>query len=134
MKAELRIVVGGVPPSGNHYKTYRIIPAGNGRSFVQWYHTPAAKAWWDAVAAAAAGRQVNAQSYEVHFIVYRETLRNTDVDNYTKCIFDGLTRARVIADDKDIDDFHGHRRLDRINPRTVIVVRSDQEQLFQGEE
>lgn len=127
---DLRIVVPGVPPSGNHYKTYRIVPAGKGRSFVQWYHTPKAKAWWELVAAAANGRSMLAMSYQVHFIVYRETLRNVDVDNYTKCIFDALTRARVITDDKNIDDFHGHRRLDRANPRTVILVRAEQEQMF----
>lgn len=132
MSADLRIVVPGNPPSGNTYKTYRIVPAGNGRSFVQWYHTPKAKEWWDLVAAAAAGRSIKAQSYQIHFIVYRETLRNVDVDNYTKCIFDALTKAGVITDDRDVDDFHGHRRLDRDNPRTVILVRSDQEQMFGG--
>ena len=127
--SELRIVVPRVPPSGNHYKTYRIATAQTGKSFVHWYHTPQAEEWWAHVARAAAGRQLIADSYEIHFIVYRETLHNTDVDNYSKCIFDGLTKAKVISDDKYVDDFHGHRRLDRANPRTVILVRAAQSQL-----
>lgn len=130
--SELRIVVPMVPPSGNHYKTYRVITS-RGRSFVQWYHKPAAEEWWAQVAIAADGRQLLADEYEIHFIVYRETLRNVDVDNYTKCIFDGLTRAGVIPDDKFVTDFHGHRRLDRAKPRTVILIRAAQEQLFMDE-
>ena len=129
---ELRLVVPSVPPSGNHYRTYRVVNAGK-KSFVQWYHTARAKEWWNLVAAAAKGRRLAAESYEVHFIVYRATLRNTDVDNFSKCVFDGLTRAGVIPDDKYIDDFHGHRRLDRQNPRTVILLRASQKQMFAEE-
>jgi Holliday junction resolvase RusA-like endonuclease len=57
--------------------------------------------------------------------------RKRDVDNFAKCIFDGLTRAGAIEDDKLVDDFHGHRRYDPANPRTVIVVKSSQEQMFE---
>lgn len=126
--SELRIVVPGVPPSGNHYKTYRVITGA--RSFVHWYHTEAAKSWWSRVERAADGRSLVADDYEIHFIVYRPTLHNVDVDNYTKCIFDALTHAKVIPDDKKVSDFHGHRRLDRMKPRTVILIRAAQEQMF----
>jgi len=131
--SELRIVVPAVPPSGNHYKKYRVIRSRTGESFVQWYHTDLAEKWWALVDRAAGGRQLISESYEVHFIVYRETLRNTDVDNYSKCIFDALTKAHVISDDRYVDDFHGHRRLDRANPRTVILVRAAQVQMFESE-
>jgi|GEM_PF-1386611 len=128
---ELRLVVPMVPPSGNHYKTYQIItPRGGGKPFVQWYLTPAAKAWYQMVAAVNAGRKLRGPSLEVHFIVYLPTRRKTDADNFSKCIFDSLTDSGAIEDDKLVDDFHGHRRYDPTNPRTVIIVKTAQDQMF----
>jgi hypothetical protein len=40
-----------------------------------------------------------------------------------------LKHAGVIEDDRYIDDGHQHRRRDPLNPRTVIIVRSNQAQL-----
>jgi Holliday junction resolvase RusA-like endonuclease len=127
--SELRLVVPMIPPSGNHYKTYRIATPRGGKSFVQWYPTPEAEAWWGAVQIINAGRAVRGQSLEISYIVFLPTGRASDVDNYAKCIFDALTKCGAIEDDRYVTDFHGHRRVDLNNPRTVIVVKSDQEQL-----
>jgi crossover junction endodeoxyribonuclease RusA len=127
---ELRLTVPMVPPSGNHYKKFRVMPTANGKHVPSWYHTADAKVWWEEVALIAAGRRITGTSLEVQYIVYLPTRRKADVDNFAKCIFDALTRASVIDDDSLVDDFHGHRRYDPLRPRTVIVVKSNQEQMF----
>ena len=121
---ELRIEIPGVPPSGNHYKTYRVVG-----KHVQWYHTAKAKAWWGTVAAFARGRHIESNCYNVSWVVYFPNARLTDVDNLEKTLFDGLARAGVITNDRHIRDHHGYTRIDRANPRTVIVIRTDQESL-----
>lgn len=35
-----------------------------------------------------------------------------------------------IDDDSKVADLHGYKRIDRSNPRTVIIVRTEQEQMF----
>jgi Holliday junction resolvase RusA-like endonuclease len=127
--SELRIVVPMIPPSGNHYKDCRIVVTRNRKPFLQWYHTPEADAWWWAVAMSANGRQIRGNVLEISYIVFLPR-RSADVDNYSKCIFDGLTKCRAIEDDRYVDDFHGHRRIDKLNPRTVIVVKTNQEALL----
>ena len=117
---ELRIEIPGIPPSGNHYKTYRVVG-----KHVQWYHTAKAKAWWGTVAVFARGRQLRALYYVVSYVVYFPTARKQDVDNFAKCVLDGLSRAGVIDDDAGVVDLHGYKRLDRANPRTVIVIKGN---------
>ena len=82
----------------------------------------------------ARGQQLRGGSYVVSYVVYAADLRRQDVDNWAKCILDGLTRAQVIDDDSGVTEIHGYKRLDRANPRTVIVVRSDQEELFNAQD
>lgn len=127
--SELRLVVPLVPPSGNTYKTFRIVMPRRGRAFAQWYHTEEAKSWWAAVAAVNGGRHISGASLEVSYVVFMPE-RRTDVDNYGKCILDSLTHCGAIEDDRFVDDLHGHRRIDKANPRTVIVIKTDQEQLL----
>lgn len=127
--SELRLVVPMIPPSGNHYKTYRIVfPKSGSKAFVQWYHTAEAEAWWAAVAMVNAGRHIAGSSLEVSYVVFAVE-RRIDTDNFAKTILDALTHCHAIEDDRYVDDVHGHRRIDKLNPRTVIVVKSDQEQL-----
>lgn len=127
---ELRLEVPMIPPSGNHYKSYRIVfPRNGAKAFVQWYETEEALAWLGAVAMVNAGRKIRGASLEVSYIVFLPSWRGSDVDNYAKCIFDALTKCGAIEDDRFVDDFHGHRRVDAANPRTVIVIKSEQEQL-----
>ena len=132
---ELRLEIPGVPPSGNHYKTFRVIPTRNGKSVPSWYHTKQAKEWFHAVAQIAAGRKIRAASYMVTYAVFTPSLVCTDVDNYAKCILDSIAEtngAGVIDNDKNVVDLHCYRRLDRSNPRTIIVIRTEQEALFGG--
>ena len=128
--SELRLSIPMLPPSGNHYKTYRIISPKNGaKAFVSWYLTPEAEDFYQCVAMVAGGRSIGGASLEVTYIVFLPAGRRTDVDNYAKCILDALKHARVIRDDLDVDDLHGHRRRDLNAPRTVIIIKSQQEEL-----
>lgn len=131
--SELRLEIPGVPPSGNHYKTFRVMPARNGKSIPSWYLTKQAKEWFNTVEQIAAGRKVRSSTYTVSYAVFTPSLVCTDVDNYAKCILDSIAEAHgagVIDNDKNVIDLHCYRRLDRNNPRTVIVIRSAQEQLL----
>ncbi len=73
------------PPSGNHYKK----PSRLG-GFLSFYHTPEAKAWFDAVALVAYGMEVVGKEHAVEYRVYRGKGSRGDVDNYAKVILDGL--------------------------------------------
>ena len=126
---ELRLVIPAIPPSGNNY-TRSAARCINGRWQVVHYHTPRAKAWWATVAAVAAGRRIVADWYTVSWVVYFPNARLTDPDNLEKTLFDGIKKASVITDDRHIRDHHGYTRVDRLNPRTEIIVRSEQGRLF----
>ncbi len=131
---ELRLEIPGVPPTNNHYKNFRVMPTRNGKSVPSWYHTAKAKEWFAAVCAHAQGRQLRDAAYTVSYAVYTPTAVCTDVDNYAKCVLDGLAHAGVIDNDKKVVDLHGYRRIDRANPRTIIIVRTAQMQLLEGKE
>jgi Holliday junction resolvase RusA-like endonuclease len=120
-----------VPPGSNHYKTYKIIIPRDPRqkAFVQWYLTDEANAFYGCVQMVAGGRSLIADSLEVSYIIFLPKGGRGDVDNYAKCVLDSLKHARVIRDDYDVDDIHGHRRRDALNPRTVIVIKSNQGEL-----
>lgn len=127
--SELRLEIPALPPSGGHYNAYRV--AGKpGKQFVQCYPTSEAKAWWETVAVINAGKQLRGPSLELQYIVFLPDRRRRDVDNFAKVILDSLTRCGAIEDDSLITDIHGHKRIDAANPRTVIVVKTDQESLL----
>lgn len=126
---ELRLEIPGIPPSVGHYNAYRV--AGRpGKQFVQCYPTQEAKDWKATVAAISAGRKLRGQTYSVSFLIYLPTARRQDLDNFAKCLLDSLTDAGVIHDDSAVEEIHAYKRIDRGNPRTVIVVRTEQEQMF----
>jgi crossover junction endodeoxyribonuclease RusA len=128
--SELRLEIPLVPPSGNNYTRARIVTPRSGKPFISWYHTEEAKAWWNAVAAVAGGRQLRGASYTVSYVVWLPTKARRDVDNFAKCCLDALTKCGAIDDDSGVTEIHGYKRLDRANPRTVIVIRSEQGQMF----
>lgn len=129
--SELRLEIPGMnPPSVGHYNAYRVVTPHGKKPFVQCYPTAKAKAWWDEVSRIAAGRKIRDAGYTVSLAVFTPTARVCDLDNMFKCVLDGLARAGVIDNDKNVIDLHGFRRIDRQNPRTVIIVRSAQEQLL----
>jgi Holliday junction resolvase RusA-like endonuclease len=130
---ELRLEIAGVPPSGNHYKNFRVMPTRNGKSVPSWYHTAKAKEWFQNVAAIARGRKLRGATYTVSYVVFTGSAVCTDLDNYAKCILDSISEvhgAGVIDNDKKVINLHGYRRIDRGNPRTVIVIRTDQGSLL----
>jgi Holliday junction resolvase RusA-like endonuclease len=120
---ELRITVPLEPISVNHYKSMRIIQPREGKPFISTYVTKVADDYMDAVAICAAGRQIRAKAYAVAFCVYQGHGSRGDVDNYSKCVLDGLVKAGVIHSDSAITDLSMSKRRDRANPRTEIVVR-----------
>ena len=127
---ELRFEIPGCPPSVGHYNAYRVVSPRNGKPFVQCYPTPEAKAWCQTVAIVARGQQLRGQTYTVTYAVFLPTARRQDVDNFAKVLIDSLMHAGVIDDDSKVADLHGYKRIDRANPRTVIVVKTEQEQMF----
>ena len=130
---ELRIEVPGIPPSNNEYKTYRVVTPRGKRPIVTWYLTKKAVAWYKDVAVFAGGRQIRGERYSVSYVVFAADARIHDVDNFAKCIFDSLAEAHgcgAIDDDKRVAEVHGYLRIDRANPRTVVVIRVDQGSLL----
>ena len=76
------------------------------------------------------GQKERAATYTVSYAVFTGSAVCTDVDNYAKCVLDGLSHCGVIDNDKNVIDLHGYRRIDRGNPRSVIIVRTEQQQMF----
>lgn len=115
---ELRITVPLEPPSVNHYKRLRVIG-----KHVSTFVTKEAKVFMSSLAVCAAGRSVNAKQYAVAFRVYQGKKSRGDVDNYSKCVLDGLVHAGVIHSDAAIVDLRISKERDWDNPRTEILVR-----------
>jgi Holliday junction resolvase RusA-like endonuclease len=115
---EVRITVPFEPPSVNHYKkvNYR-----GGR--MNWFLTKEATAFMDALYLLSRNMQLHAETYEVEFCVYQGKGERGDVDNYSKCVLDGLVKAGVITTDSAVTDLYISKRRDAANPRTEIVVR-----------
>ena len=127
--SELRLEIPMIPPSVGTYSRHRIVSTSRGKPFVQIYPTEEAKAWWETVARINAGRIIRGPILEVQYIVFLPDRRRRDVDNFAKCLLDALMKCGAIEDDSFITDLHGHKRIDPLNPRTVIIVRSNQAQL-----
>ena len=92
------------------------MPTRNGKSVPSWYHTAKAKEWSRRGRRHAAGRKLRAATYTVSYAVFTGSAVCTDVDNYAKCVLDGLAHCGVIDNDKNVIDLHGYRRIDRGNP------------------
>jgi crossover junction endodeoxyribonuclease RusA len=111
---KLRMMVPLHPPTGNHY----IKHTRDGRHYV----TPAAVAWYQAVAVIARGMQVRGKEHAVEYTVYQGFNHRGDVDNYAKVILDGLVKGGVLATDSSVTSLHAHKKRDKLNPRTEIYV------------
>jgi Holliday junction resolvase RusA-like endonuclease len=86
--------------------------------------TKEATAFKEAVYLLSQGKRFDADSYEIEFCVFQGKGSRGDVDNYSKCVLDGLVDARVIHSDAAITDLRISKRRDWANPRTEIVVRA----------
>jgi len=128
---ELVLTIPIEPPSGNHYKSFRVIG-----KHASWYLTAKAKAWHVEVymAAAAASncytrdgsckcRMVSGVAHEVTYTVYQGSGSRGDVDNYAKCILDALVKAGALKSDASVVSLHAHKVRDRVNPRTEIHIK-----------
>jgi Holliday junction resolvase RusA-like endonuclease len=105
-----------VPPSVNHYwkrKRY-------GGYFV----SEEGEAFLQAVALYAKRQKVRAKAYHVEVWIYLGRKQKGDVDNFAKCVLDGLRKAGVIDSDAKITDLDLHKRRDIANPRTEIMVEA----------
>jgi Holliday junction resolvase RusA-like endonuclease len=112
---ELKLTIPIEPPSGNNYIRHTRL----GRH----YMTPQAIAWYQTVAAIVCGQSVSGDTHEITYTVYQSSRSRADVDNYAKCILDGLVKAGVLKSDASVVDLHAHKRRDRLNPRTEIHIR-----------
>jgi crossover junction endodeoxyribonuclease RusA len=113
---ELTLTIPLEPPTVNMYVRH----TRRGRH----YKTREAEAWASAVAVIAAGQYVPGKAHEITYTVYQGYKSRGDVDNYAKCLIDSLVGAGVIKSDASVIDLHAHKRRDRANPRTEIVVRA----------
>lgn len=128
---ELTLTIPIEPPSGNHYKSFRVIG-----KHASWYLTKEAKAWHQEVFLAAANkgcwttdgscdcRMVKGTAHEITYTVYQGSGSRGDVDNYAKVILDGLVKAGVLKSDASVVAMHAFKTRDRKNPRTEITVRA----------
>jgi Holliday junction resolvase RusA-like endonuclease len=126
---ELNLTIPLEPPSGNHYKTFRVVSGPKG-AFVSWYLTSKAKMWNSAVEGIVAIRDFSevagvrlCDKHAITYTVYQGRGSRGDVDNYAKCILDALVKAGVLKSDASVVDLHAHKRRDRLNPRTEIHIR-----------
>ncbi len=117
--SKLTLTIPMEPPSGNHYKSYRVIG-----KHVSWYLTPLAKAWHRAVAVVAGGQEVVGTAHEITYTVYQGHGSRGDVDNYAKCVQDALVKAGVLKSDASIVAMHAYKKRDRENPRTEIHLEA----------
>lgn len=114
----VRITIPFEPPSVNHYKkvNYR-----GGK--MNWFLTKEATAFMDALYLLSRNMRLSAETYEVEFCVYQGKGERGDVDNYSKCVLDGLVKAGIITTDSAVTDLRMSKRRDWASPRTEIVVR-----------
>jgi Holliday junction resolvase RusA-like endonuclease len=102
-----------VPPSVNHYKI-----KGRGHYFV----TKEAVEFKSQVKIFARGQSVRASAYGVEIHIYLGFKQKGDLDNFAKCVLDGLKDAGVIDSDAKITYLYMEKKRDGKNPRTEIGV------------
>lgn len=118
----IKITIPLTPPSVNHYMKQRVATI-NGHATVMSYPSKDAKAWWKAVDSASRGICLEANSFEIAYVVFQGSNERGDVDNYAKCILDALVKAQVIDSDHKVTALHAYKVRDRANPRTEITIR-----------
>jgi Holliday junction resolvase RusA-like endonuclease len=115
--SEVNITVPLEPPSVNHYKDFDY-RGGKRRVFV----TKETKAFKMAIFLMSRDKQVVADAYEVHIGIFQGKGSRGDLDNYAKCVLDGLVDAGVIHTDSAVIRLVMAKSRDWVNPRTDIRV------------
>lgn len=103
-----------VAPSVNHYVKH----TRTGRHYV----TPESDVFKRYVAQFARGAQIRWASYEVHITIYLAAKQKGDIDNFPKCVLDGMVKAEVIDSDAKVTVLVLKKFRDPGNPRTEIKV------------
>lgn len=93
-----------LPPSLNHY--YGKTKTGD------LYLTADGRRYRDIVKWTAKGQSVGESNVRMDVIMAMPNKGRRDVDNYLKCLFDALAKAKVYADDKQVFDLHVIKMLD----------------------
>lgn len=119
-RVSVNIVIPLTPPSANHYKIPTRREQEDGRRIYK--YTPEAKAWFKAFKIFAKNQTISGSQHRVEFCVYRGKGERGDIDNYTKCVLDGLQKSHVIRNDDSVVELHCYKERDRDNPRTEIEI------------
>lgn len=105
------------PPSVNHYRAIfrnRLITSKDGRDYL-------ARATTYLVFAE---RLPDGSRIGLEIVAHPPDRRRRDLDNLLKPVLDALTKARVIADDSDIDDLRIVRGPVTLNGELRVTVRA----------
>jgi Holliday junction resolvase RusA-like endonuclease len=121
------------PPSGNHYKQPCQRPGRDGYLHLSFKLTKEAKAYYDAVTILARGQSLDPETpeerqrclYLVQVDIYLGKRQHAgDKDNYQKTALDALQYARVIHNDKAVEQCKVNIHTnDRQNPRTIYHIQ-----------
>lgn len=103
-----------VPPTVNHYVKH----TRSGRHYV----TQEATEFKKALAIFANGARLEGKSYSVGIGIYLAAKQKGDVDNFGKCVLDGLKDSGVIDSDAKVQSLQIAKFRDAANPRTEITV------------
>lgn len=110
---DVRFTVPLVPPTVNHY----VCHTRSGEHII----TPEAIAFKDAVAIFSAGQSIEAKAYAVALSIFLGKGGKGDIDNFPKCVLDGL-KGHVIASDAGVKRLLIELGRDWADPRTEIKV------------
>ncbi len=111
-----RFSIPGIPPSVNHCYVNRR----NGRGKV---YNRQALAYFDEMALAAAHLPEIMGRVKVEYALFFPNRIVRDPGNFEKVLSDGLQRAGVLADDKQIRDVRPYDAgIDRENPRVEVLI------------
>lgn len=91
---EIHFVVPGIPPSVNMYVRH----TRSGKH----YRTAEATGFMQSIAIYAPRQKFNAKSYHVEITIWLGKGDKGDIDNFAKCVLDGLVRAEIIHSDSAV--------------------------------
>lgn len=104
-----------VPPSVNTYVRHS-----QGRHYV----SSKAQKFKEAVAIFSRGMAIRAEEYSATLQIFLAAGQRGDIDNFPKCVLDGLVAAGVIDSDAKITRLEVTKGRDKANPRTEITVKA----------
>ncbi|MDZ4342095.1 MAG: RusA family crossover junction endodeoxyribonuclease [Candidatus Binatia bacterium] len=112
---ELYFIIPLTPPSVNHYVKH----TRTGHHFV----TKEATAFKEAVWVCAARQKIRAKAYEVEVKIMLGKGQKGDLDNFAKCLLDGLVDAGVIDSDAKITRLILSKERSQSDGFTAVTVR-----------